>query len=529
MAILAKARTNSGISPYTGVWDRDAILHFLKRVHIGVRKEDFDYYSLKSLNDAVNEVLDVNYTPPLPPINNYNNNTDDPNVPAGTTWINDYNGTLNGLRMRSFKSWWSGEIINHDRTIREKMVVFWHNHFSTQSDVYNWANFGYQNNALLRKDCLKNFKTMVKDVTLDPAMLIFLNGERNTKTAPDENYSRELQELFTLGKGPNSGYTEADVIAGAKVLTGWRIDKSNGTVYFQENRHDISDKQFSSFYDDTVISGTTDGEKELDDMLAMIFQQNEVAKHLVRKLYRWFVYYDIDAATETNVIEPLAAIFISNDYEIKPVMEALLKSEHFFDLANRGALIKSPADFTYGIIRTFDVAIPGPSDYEDQYQAWNTLGYLSALMQQELGDPPSVAGWPAYYQIPQYHELWINSDTLSNRNKVSDILSTHGYRVNDTRLEIDFLDFTKKLDNPSNPNLLIDELLEFMHTLKVEQSQKDYMKSVLLSGQLDDNYWTAAWNDYITDQNNTSKAQLVEVRLANLIKYLMNLSEFQLS
>jgi hypothetical protein len=210
-------------------------------------------------------------------------------------------------------------------------------------------------------------------------------------------------------------------------------------------------------------------------------------------------------------------------------MEALLKSEHFFDMANRGALIKSPADFTYGIIRTFDVVIPGPSDYEDQYQAWNTLRYLSALMQQELGDPPSVAGWPAYYQIPQYHELWINSDTLSNRNKVSDVLSTYGYRVNDARLEIDPLHFTKKLDNPSNPNLLIDELLEIMHTLNVEQSQKDYMKSVLLSGQLDDNYWTTAWNDYITDQNNTAKAQLVEVRLASLIKYLMNLSEFQLS
>ena len=187
MAILAKARTNSGISTYTGVWDKATVLHLLRRVHIGVRKEDLDYYSTKSLNAVVSEVLNVDYTPPFPPINNYNSNTNDPNVPAGTTWINDYNGTLNGLRMRSFKSWWSGEIINHDRTIREKMVVFWHNHFSTQADVYNWDNFGYQNNVLLRKDCLKNFKTMVKDVTLDPAMLIFLNGERNTKTAPDEN------------------------------------------------------------------------------------------------------------------------------------------------------------------------------------------------------------------------------------------------------------------------------------------------------------------------------------------------------
>ena len=529
MATQSKARTNSGINPYSGVWDQAAIVHLLRRVHFGIRKEDLDYFKTKSLNETVAEILTIDYTPPSPPINNYNDNTTDPTIPAGSTWVNDYNGVLNGLRMRSFKSWWGGEIINHDRTIREKMVLFWHNHFSTQADVYNWANFGYQNNALLRKDCLKNFKTMVKDVTLDPAMLIFLNGERNTKTAPDENYCRELQELFTLGKGPNSGYTEADVIAGAKVLTGWRINKSNGSVFFDRNRHDTSDKQFSSFYNNTIITGNTDGEKELDDMLAMIFQQNEVAKHIVRKLYRWFVYYDIDSATETNVIEPLATIFISNNYEIKPVMEALLNSEHFFDSANRGALIKSPSDFTYGILRTFDVSIPGPTEYVNQYQAWSTMGYLSAIMQQELGDPPSVAGWPAYYQIPQYHELWINSDTLSNRNKVSDVLISSGYRANGGRIQIDSLHFTKKLDNPSNPNLLIDELLELMHTLNVEQSQKDYMKSILLSGQLDDSYWTTAWNTYFADQSDTTKAQLVEVRLDMLIKYVMNLSEFQLS
>jgi uncharacterized protein (DUF1800 family) len=529
MATLAKARTNSGISPYSGTWDKSAVLHLLKRVHFGVSKEDLDYFSTKSLTDAVDEILDVDYTPPSPPINNYNDSSADPNIAPGDTWVNDFNGTLNNVRMRSFKSWWTGQIINQDRTIREKMVLFWHNHFSTQSDVYNWANFGYQNNALLRKDCLKNFKTMVKDVTLDPAMLIFLNGERNTKTAPDENYSRELQELFTLGKGPDSGYTEADVIAGAKVLTGWRLNKTDGTVYFQENRHDTSDKQFSNFYGNTIISGNSNGEIELDDMLAMIFQQNEVAKHIVRKIYRWFVYYEIDSDTETNVIAPLAALLITSNYEIKPVMEALLKSDHFFDVANRGALIKSPADFTYGIIRTFDVAIPGPASYVDQYQAWTTLAYLSAIMQQELGDPPSVSGWPAYYQIPQYHELWINSDTLSNRNKVSDVLSSYGYRANGERIKIDALPFGKKLDSPQDPNQVIEELLDLMHTLDVEPAQKTYMKSILLSGQLDDEYWTDAWNAYVADQSNTSKSQVVQVRLTTLIKYLMNLSEFQLS
>jgi uncharacterized protein (DUF1800 family) len=411
------------------------------------------------------------------------------------------------------------------------MVLFWHNHFSTQSVVYGWANYGYQNNQLLRSNCLKNFKSLVKDITLDPAMLIYLNGERNSKSAPDENYSRELQELFTLGKGPESKYTESDVIAGAKVLTGWRISRTTGIVYFESSRHDTSDKVFSSYFNNHTVNGKTgqEGTTELDDMLNMIFAQNEVANHIVRKLYRWFVYYEIDENTERNVITPLANIFRNSGYEIKPVLEALFSSEHFFDTANRGAIIKSPADLTLGITRTFDIPMPGADDYVDQYTAWNRLLSITALTQQDIGDPPSVSGWPAYYQIPQFHELWINSDTISNRNKISDALAANGYSVGSTRLKIDPLHFAKKLDNASDPNLLINELIEMMHTLDVDQNQREFMKSILLSGQVNDDYWTQAWNEYLNDQNNTTKANIVSSRLSSLYKYLMNLSEFQLS
>ena len=151
--------------------------------------------------------------------------------------------------MASFKRWWTGELINHDRTVREKLVMFWHNHFATQTDVYNWPNYAYDYTALLRANASKNFKTLTKLVTLDAAMLVYLNGDRNTKVAPDENYSRELQELFTLGKGPNSNYTESDVIEGAKILTGWRINRSTGAVYFDATKHDTANKTFSSFYE----------------------------------------------------------------------------------------------------------------------------------------------------------------------------------------------------------------------------------------------------------------------------------------
>jgi hypothetical protein len=207
----------------------------------------------------------------------------------------------------------------------------------------------------------------------------------------------------------------------------------------------------------------------------------------------------------------------------------LFNSEHFFDTANRGALIKSPTDFLLGLTRTFGIPIPESNDYVNQYAFWNRLQSSTALMQQELADPPSVSGWPAYYQIPQFHELWINSDTISNRNKVSDTLAVNGYRIGTTRLKIDPLHFTKKFNTASDPNLLINDFLEIMHTLDVDQNQREHMKSILLSGQLNDDYWTEAWNAYIGDPDNTTKANIISSRLSALFKYLMNLSEFQLS
>ncbi|MGB0849908.1 MAG: DUF1800 domain-containing protein [Bacteroidia bacterium] len=531
MATNKKSRTNSGISQYTGVWNEDTVRHLLRRAHFGVKVEDVATFKAKTMSQAVDDILDIDYTVPSPPVNYYESTNPDPRVNLGDTWVDDYNSQLNNVRMRSFKRWWAGQIVNHDSTIREKMVLFWHNHFSTQTQVYGWPNFGYDYLKLIRSNCLKNFKTLTKDMTTNPAMLVFLNGERNTKTAPDENYSRELQELFTLGKGPDSKYTEDDVIAGARVLTGWRVRRTDGTSYFQSNRHDEGDKKFSSFYNDTIITGKTGnaGADEVDDLLNMIFAQNEVAKHIVRKLYRWFIYYEIDSDTETNVITPLANIFRSNSYEIKPVLEALFKSQHFYDVANRHALLKSPADFTFGLARSFDIDFPAETEYNSLYTAWNFLLGSASSQQQNLGDPPSVAGWSPYYQIPQYHELWINSDTLPKRNQITDRMIASGYNINGFRFKIDTLQYAAKFPNPEDPNKLIDDMLTHLHTLEVSQKQKDYMKTILLSGQINDSYWTDAWNSYVADPTNTSKATTVSSRLIFLVKYLMNLGEFQLS
>ncbi len=538
MAVSKKARTNSGVSPYTGSFGTAEVLHLLKRTTFGPLKADVDYFATKTMSQAVDEILDVDYTPPTGPVNSYD--TNDPNIAPGQVWVDDYNSALGNERQRSFKSWWIGLMVNQDRTIREKMVLFWQNHFSTELEVYFWPNFAYKQNQLFRADCLKNFKDMVKDVTLDPAMLVYLNGYLNRKQAPDENYARELQELFTLGKGEDSEYTEGDVIEAARVLTGWRVQTRSGqatpqgSVYFQESWHDEGNKEFSSFYNNFTITGRTgsDGANEVDDLLAMIFNQFEVAKYIVRKLYRWFVYYEIDETTEANVITPLANTFRNSNYDIKTVMAQLLKSEHFFDVANRGALIKSPMDFLIGMMRQYNITdndksgnvFPTSSDYKEEYYMYYLIQYFGSIQQQNIADPPSVAGWPAYYQVPLYHEIWINSDTLPNRNKVSDYIATVGYTRNSFRLKIDPTRLADQFANVADPELFIDDLVEYFYTLDVSSDQKGYMKSILLAGQVTNSYWTNDWNAYKAGSPNTA-----ESKLTLLFKYIMNLSEYQLS
>lgn len=529
-------RTGSGLAPYTGTWGTREVTHLLKRTMFGASLADVNYFKTKSLAQTIDELVNAPVNPPLPPVNNYSATIADPDVPAGETWVNaphSKTAQINNLRAASLISWWTGLQLNQGRSITEKMVLFWHNHFVTQRPNINPPAYLYKYNALLRTHALGNLQSFVKQITVNPAMLVYLNGNVNVKGAPDENYARELQELFTMGKGPNSLYTEDDVKAAAKILTGYKDDLANQSYIFNPNKHDTGDKQFSAFYNNTVIKGMTgaDGEKELDALLAMLFQQEEVALFICRKIYRFFVYYAIDAATEANVIVPLAAIFRNNKYDIKPVLTALFSSEHFFDVLNMGCVIKSPIDFTIGLCREYGVVFPDQqTNYVEAYGLWQFVFTLSRDMNQELGDPPNVAGWPAYYQEPQYHELWINSDTLPKRNKFSDNMIDKGYTKNGKKIVIDPLAFAATLPAPGDPNLLISDSLNLLYRIEVSQATKDYLKKqILLSGQTNDSYWTTAWDTYINDPTNTANKNIVLTRLKALYKYMMDLSEYQLS
>lgn len=528
----------STLTPYQGQWTEKEITHLLKRTMFGAKKSDVDYFSTKTISQAVDELLTINPVAPAPPVKDYDTtgalNNPDTNIAAGATWVNDPNtdGTINSRRIYSFKRWWIGLMINQERSISEKMTLFLHDHFSTQTATVSNAQYVYKHHALLRQYSLGNFKALTKQITIDPGMLVFLNGQYNTASAPDENYGRELQELFCCGKGPDSLYTEADVKAAAKVLTGWTNNASTISSSFSASRHDKTNKQFSAFYNNTVITGRSDataGNAEIDDLLNMIFNTQEVAKYICRCLYRWFVYYDITPTIETNIITPLADIFRTNNYELIPVLSALLKSEHFFDTLNIGCQIKNPVDLVIGLCREYNVVFPASSDYATNYAMWNYFLYCMINLDQDIGDPPDVSGWKAYYQIPQFYELWINSDTLPKRNQFSDIMVLSGYTVNTKKMIIDGIAFAKTLPSPGDPNLLIDDSLNLLFKIDLAVDFKAQIKKdILLGGQVTDGYWTGAWNTYITNPADTVNANIVKTRLQALYKYFMNLSEYQL-
>ncbi len=525
-----------GIDEYKGEWTTTQISHLLKRTMFGSSPDDIAYFKTKTVSQAIDELL-LPQPLPAPPLNFYDtvDYKDPQGIKLGETWVNAAygDGTVNGRRRASYKYWWMLQMANQKRNIYEKMVLFWHNHFATEINDIDDARYVYRHNTVLRRNAMGNLKDFVKQITLDPAMLRYLNGRLNTKNAPDENYGRELQELFTVGKGTGSKYTEDDVKAAARVLTGYNYNGTTITYTFNLNNHDTADKKFSAFYNNTVIKGGTTaatGEKELDDMLTMIFNAEEVSKFICRKLYQYFVFYDITPSVEKEVIEPLAKIFRDNKYEIKPVLSALLKSQHFFDANVYGSVIKSPLDLILGTLREFNVVFPSSTDFVQEY--YNLFGDITRqgqIMQQDIGDPPNVAGWPAYYQQPFFYEIWVNSDTYPKRNQFTDTFITSGFTRNGKKIQLDVVAFAKKMANPNDPNKLIAQSLEILYKIPVTSELiQQVKKDILLSGQSTDYYWTELWDAMIAKPNDANTLNMVTTRLRSMYKYLLALPEYQL-
>jgi uncharacterized protein (DUF1800 family) len=524
----------SGLNPYTGPWTQKEMLHLLRRTTFGATVPQLNILKTKTMAQSVAMLLTHSGAVP-PPVNDYNNSIADPDVAVGATWVNadpSPVADITSYRIFSMKSWLYQLMLKEGISITEKMTLFWHNLLATQAFTVFNSRFLYRYFNLLRTQCLGNYKQLVKGITIDPMMLYYLNGNQNSKQAPDENYGRELQELFTLGKGPGSQYTEGDVQAAARVLTGWKADWVTGAVSFNSNDHETANKQFSAFYGNRVITGRAGaaGAQETDDLIDMILQQPETAKYICRRLYRWFVYYAIDAQTETNVIEPLAEIFRTNNYNILPVLDTLLKSEHFFDMASVGCFIKTPADFVIGLSKNFNVNRPAYADVRQNFEANVVYIWLNESMNMNVTDPPNVAGWPAFRQEPLFYQVWINSDTYPKRSRYSDYLIFDGVYVNSNfRFSVNHIAFIQQFSNPENPNLVVQNMIDFLLSNDLSTAQKTAMKNILLSNQGADHYWSDAWNAYLADPLNTVKEEMVRVRLKSLIIYITRLAEYQLA
>lgn len=522
----------TGLAPYNGPWGVDQVRHLLKRTTYGLRKTDLDTFLALTPTQAVDALLQQGVAP-SPPVNDYNGpNFTDPVVPSGQTWVNAaYYPPAEPYRNQSLKVWWLNLMMAQPTTIEEKLVVFWSNHIPVQFTEVQSGALNYRYLANLRQHCMGNFRDLIRSATLDGAMLIYLNGQLNDVAAPDENYARELQELFVIGKGPNSAFTEDDVQEAARVLTGWRLNGVNYTTFFSPANHDSGPKQFSAFYGNTIIPGQAGpgaGDTELDALLDMLLATDEAALFVCRKLYHFFVYHDITQDAEDNVIAPLAQIFRSSGYEIMPVLDALFKSEHFFDALNFGAVLKSPLDFVYGYFREFGVSLPGNNLPDDRYLFGSVLLGYCAAQQQDLGDPPSVSGWPAYYQIPAYDKLWITTDTLPKRVQVADGLLYGGFNTGNFTVIFNVLDFAASLDTPNDPDLLIADIIKQIFCIPVSPTITFSLRAILLSGQANPIYWTIAWDNYASDPTNVSYRTIVDIRLKALFHFLLNMEEYQL-
>lgn len=398
-----------GIEPYAAALTLADVYHVLRRVTLAPTPALAQQLVGKTAGEVVDILLgDGSDTPPEAPGDWVNTTTENPkNADLQTRfaieaqWERDF---------EKLQQWWVALMHNEGLPTREKLTLFWSGHLTSEfafDDQFLPPQLLYRQNQLLRSYRLGNFKELMEEMTLNGAMLMYLGGELNAAGKPNENYARELLELFTTGLG---WYTEGDIQEAARVLTGWRIAKFNDepalngiyNTYFNAAAHDIDAKQFMG---ESIAARTADNNTEFlvrrDEVRALIniiFRQrpDAVAAFICRKLYRYFVYSNPSAADE-QFIGQLADVFKQNDFAIRPVLAALLKSAHFFDEANRGVQIKTPAECLVGLPRQMGAFSAGAN------------GVMQAV-EQTLIDPPNVAGWEGY-------RTWISTKTYPLRSQ----------------------------------------------------------------------------------------------------------------
>jgi uncharacterized protein (DUF1800 family) len=523
--------------PYTGPWNFEVAAHLLRRTIFGPTKERI----LQAVNEGMDgtfQTLFANPAPVDPPV--YCDFDLDPLAGLGETWVDKYlDGNVPNIyfnRAKTMWAWWFMRMAKNDQTITEKLTLFWHNHFPIADAGHANMNWTYLN--LLRDFGLGDFKELTKRITVDRSMLIYLSGTYNFANEPNENYARELLELFTIGKGDlvapgdYTNYTEQDIVEIARCLTGWWAwvaeseSNPNPPAQFEpwNGLHDTGTKQLSYRFDNQVIQNA--GAEEYKNVIDIIFQKDECAFHICRRLYTWFVNYDLNDTVEQEIIAPMAQVLLDNNYEIRPALEGLLKSEHFFDMCNRGSMIKNPLDYFFSYYSTFRYA--HSSDILTEYNTWVGFYWRFQEMQMSIFEVPSVAGWSAYHQSPNFYRNWINSASLALRKKHAWETRWHIEYFDNTVTSPDHLGFIETLNNPTDPNDLISEICEMVFPRAMTQAQRDFFKNALIPG-LPDFEWTIEYNAFLSDPNNADIRAVVEWRLFTMLQAMMNVPEFHMS
>ncbi|MEM8907776.1 MAG: DUF1800 domain-containing protein, partial [Bacteroidota bacterium] len=473
------------LAPYTPQpdkpWNARRVAHLYRRLGAGATYEEIQTGLSLAPDQLVDQLIDAALVQALP----------EPPIWANYTvfdYLNDPDQVF--VDREELLVRWLRELAAGD--LRSHLVLFWHNHFVTELDVYGCNSYLWSYYELLHQYALGNFRTFVEEIGKNPAMLVYLNGNENIAEEPNENYARELLELFTMGE--SNGYTQDDIVEVARALTGWRVDMYECTPpYFENFFFDSSNK--------TIFGQTSNWNYDTVHELIFTARRDQIATYICEEIYKHFVYPEVNP----GVIANLATTFKNNNFELAPVFKQLFKSEHFFDETLIATRIKSPVQCLLNLLK--ESGLSYGNHYDDE--TLSTLGFITYQMGQELFNPIDVAGWPG-------HRDWINENTLTFRwSFASQLLSGYGESAKGQLLNL-ALNLT---DASNDPALITQAIAEHFLGRSLEAEHLE-VAILYLKGDIPENYyldgsWTLYWAE-APDQ------------LINLLGYLTRLPEFQL-
>lgn len=544
----------ASIAPKTGVLGQRLAAHLLRRASFNYTRPRIDDFATKTVDEALAALTSVPDFSVPEPINPQDGNFF---INCGTmppTCTSEFTGPIGAIRSIIY-GWWLNEAAA-DTSLNHKMQFFLHTCFTTDNRQGTPLYF-FDQIGLWRNFALGSYRDFAVRMCVDNAMLLYLNGNTNNAANPNENFAREFLELFTIGKGAQAGpgdytnYTEADIVEAAKVFSGWKNTNRNEGVYVDTLtnipvgrpayfQHDQTDKTFSERLGNATISGAINAEdmvREIEDFVDLVFAQDETARFICRKLYRYFVSRNITEEIENDIIEPLASTLRTNDYNLQTAIEQLLKSEHFYDEDDSdnsdnivGSLLRSPLDLALQTITYTNIPTPDPyTQYAESANFWavsvgNTMLTYAGM---DIFFPPSVAGYPPMYQAPSFDRGWFNSNTIVGRYKIPEMMLT-GQRIlragglgtilNPVTL------VEEVVDNPTFPYNVVNDLLIYLLPEVPDFDRVEYfVNSIFLQGFPAED-WVYEWENYQITGDDTE----VRIPLINLVRAIMSSVEYQL-